>query len=324
MDHGNEAGQICKHLLIGNGFSIALHNKFNYTSLFEEAGLTEVEKRLFGKSHDFERTLLKLTGTIETLRALELDEPGIVSDIQAKIEAIKEKLIIAVRSIHPTKLDDILEYKYIDLIIDKLDIFENIFDLNYDLILYWIIMERRRKKPYDKYRWQDGFRGTPPRWPGNSEGANFFNLHGSIYFINPSYADPTYSYELEKLKWDDDYPILHKVIEHISLGNPPYYVCEGSSEEKLNHILHSNYLTFTLNKLKNIEGKLVLYGVSLHDNDKHIWKIIAQNKKITELYISYYGLEEPIKTKAQQHFCDFEGKIKFYPSKKLFEGILSD
>lgn len=97
----------------------------------------------------------------------------------------------------------------------------------------------------------------------------------------------------------------------------PFYVCEGSSRVKQSRINCSEYLRVALERLKDIEGDMVLYGVSLADKDGHIWETIAENRKLKKLFISYHNHQKAIKQKARRWFRELykNGKIGLFPSR---------
>lgn len=311
MDSRGKAKSTDCHPLIGNGFSIGLHQEFNYSALFEKANLSDTEKGLFGESHDFEKAISNLNKAKEIIKTLESDSNPLIPLIQGSIDSIKEKLIKAVHNVHPESLTSLLDESNIQEYGDILEKFRSIYVLNYDLLLYWLLMVRRNNKNPNEERWRDGFRGQPPHWPGHP-GVNFFNLHGSLYFIKSSLAE----FELEKLVWSRDDSILQKVDSKINSDTPPVYVCEGTSQEKIDHIFHSDNLGFTFEKLNKIEGNLVLYGVSLDDNDTHIWKAISKNKKIKNLFVSFHVYQSPIEQRAKAIFNELydNAKVSFFPA----------
>ena len=63
---------------------------------------------------------------------------------------------------------------------------------------------------------------------------------------------------------------------------------EGTSQEKLRSIKHSDYLARGLRSLREIQGALFSYGLSMADNDEHIVKQIERGKA-SQLYVSLYG-----------------------------------
>lgn len=230
---------------------------------------------------------------------------------------MKKKLVKAITLLHPQNLDSVRATigdinPYLGLLDN--DKFKSIFSLNYDLLLYWIIMQNAKQGRSGLE--DDGFRGKGyPTWPGNKRSMTIYNLHGALFFFALT-SESGYNYVLEKIRNANGSSILDLVENRIMKDSFPLYVCEGTSKEKLNHINRSDYLRYAFYKIKEIEGELVLYGVSLADNDEHIWEAIGENKNINKLYINFHIHQGTIKRKARKWFLSLHKKhqIEYFPS----------
>jgi len=65
-------------------------------------------------------------------------------------------------------------------------------------------------------------------------------------------------------------------------------VAEGTSDEKLSHIRHNDYLAKAYRSFTEIGGALFIYGHSLAKNDEHYLKLIEKGK-LSHLYVGIYG-----------------------------------
>jgi hypothetical protein len=68
----------------------------------------------------------------------------------------------------------------------------------------------------------------------------------------------------------------------------PLIVTEGSSASKLAKIHTSDYLGRALRSLAGISGGLMVYGLSLSDNDSHLVTAIVRSS-VSKLAVSIYG-----------------------------------
>src|SRR5712692_6213578 len=129
-------------LLIGNGFSIKY---FSYSSLLEKSGLDNGGPL---------RALFKTLNTVDfesTIKVLE--DAAVVEEVYHKqkraamflseSDKLRRALVHAIRQIHPPHRADIADG--IPKCVEFLSHFATIFTLNYDLLLYWVILENGNK-----------------------------------------------------------------------------------------------------------------------------------------------------------------------------------
>jgi Domain of unknown function (DUF4917) len=259
-------------VLLGNGFSI---HHFSYKTLLEKSGLKEGDPlhALFSllKTCDFE-------SVIKALEDASLVEQAYKNDEQSKIfsgdaDKLRQALVNAVRTIHPTHRDKIADV--IPSCIQFLKSFANIFTLNYDLLLYWVILE-------DRHSFQDGF-GL-----GDEENGfkgpftplalcNVYNLHGGLHLFRTEIG------EVEKRLMGAN-GIIDAISETITKAKRlPIYVAEASSSAKLAHINSSPYLRRCLERLSASTGAFFIFGHSANPNDAHVYDALF-NCNIDHLY----------------------------------------
>ena len=65
-------------------------------------------------------------------------------------------------------------------------------------------------------------------------------------------------------------------------------MAEGTSDEKLERVRHSDYLSKAYRSFSEIGGSLFIYGHSLAPNDEHYLERIEQGK-IKKLFVGLHG-----------------------------------
>jgi len=301
-----------RHLLLGNGFSIAcVPSIFTYNSLFEETDFSsnpeirETFKNL--STTDFELVINALDNSASVLPAYDKSLNDLCRKMQLDSQKIKELLIETIASRHPAFPSEIDEEKYkscrkfLSYFLFK-GSKGRIYTLNYDLLLYWALMHKQDNEQF-VIDHNDGFgRETLlddgeleyPReltWLTNEKKQNVHYLHGALHFFDVGF-------QLEKNSWKDTgVALIDQARKALAENKFPLFVTEGDSEKKMEKIAHSAYLFNSYSSFEGISqaglGKpgntcLFTYGVSFSDNDKHIFNRIA-NGKIKQLFVGVYG-----------------------------------
>ncbi len=163
--------------------------------------------------------------------------------------------------------------------------FDRLFTTNYDLLLYWALMQRELEPdiPCD-----DGFRKPEAdaayvTWePENTYTQNVYYLHGGLHLFDAGA-------QLQKYTWlNTGIPLIQQIRAALKRDLYPLFVAEGTSAQKLDRIRHHAYLSKAERSLGNIGGSLFTYGLSLAPNDEHILKGVF-NSKVSTLYVSLFG-----------------------------------
>jgi hypothetical protein len=134
-----------KHLLLGNGFSISLKpDIFSYGSLYENADFSAAPHvpSLFDAlgTNDFEIVINYLQ---KAAKVVEVYRPKLIrlaASLRRDAEVIKDALVAAVARRHPDRPYDITANQYAACRV-FLNHFDHIFTLNYDVLLYWTLMQ---------------------------------------------------------------------------------------------------------------------------------------------------------------------------------------
>lgn len=285
-------GQKQRHVLLGNGFSIACRKDiFQYGRLFERAHFDSVSPRIRRAfevlaTTDFERVIRALRDLATLLDVYVPSSSSVSAEIVREAEALREVLVTTIASSHPDRPGDISseEYQHCKRFLGH---FQRIFSLNYDLLLYWTLMQSEIEP---NLACDDGFRKPEDHYdasyvtwePENTYEQNVYYLHGALHLFDAGA-------ELQKYTWaNTGIALIDQIRDALSKGFFPLFVAEGTSEEKIVRIRHSDYLAKGLRSLIPIKGALFLYGHSLADNDNHILRLI-QHGRTSQLFVSLYG-----------------------------------
>lgn len=293
-------------LLLGNGFSMAYDPKiFSYNALanFVETQNDPVTSKLFSvlKTKNFEVIMRQLTTFKQLLAALDADAT-VQDQITHAHDALKQSLLVAVKSLHPEHVFKVPEEK-VSACASFLKRFTetggDIFSSNYDLLLYWVQMRsgstdcgdgfgRELDSPLDTIDDPDSDDWSELRWGPNVSTQKVFHLHGTL----PLFDTGT---EVIKEQYSDEGYLLENVNKRIGQGQYPIFVAAGSSAQKLAQIRSNRYLANCYDRLSNVEGSLVTFGFSFGESDDHI--ISALNKasrgtppnKLLSVYVGVYS-----------------------------------
>jgi len=278
-----------KHVLLGNGFSIACDPIFSYASLYDAAvalGLSDRAQAVFTRlgTNNFEGVLNLLERSHWVAEIYKLIEAG-RSPMLDDAEVVKKTLVQAVADSHLAHTGLVSDEKKAAAL-RFLSPFHNIFTTNYDLLAYWVIMSSP-----DGPRWQDGFRSDEddPDTPyvvfterlGRQGG--LFYLHGALH-LHVVHG------ELRKHTWiRTGKPLTELIQQSLANGEYPLFVAEGEPAQKLEQIQRIGYLWYCLDKLARIQGPLVIFGHSLGSSDQHIVDIVSENTDLPHIAVALHG-----------------------------------
>ena len=281
------------NLIIGNGASVALHQKFRFDSLKEEAEklrlFNDDISKLFIEfdTSDFE-LILRLVWHAKLINK----HLGIVDQkLDSAYENIKQALIKVVKEVHCEHSDiaDQLPQLY-----QFTKQFRTVVSLNYDLILYWILMYGNRNE--DGHRFKDCFQGSglfrnnwqDLRNPIRKEKEVTLSLyqHGNLSIFRDAKNTET------KVQRGDFEDLLEVITSQWEDNKIPLFVAEGTGTKKLESIKSSSYLSTifyeVLPDLITQKANLVIYGWSLGKQESHLVKQIFKNKQSGKVAISIF------------------------------------
>ena len=279
MEAINATKTKAKALLIGNGFS-AQH--FSYSNLLAEARLEDGNpvKALFEQLNtvDFEVVIHALQDAAMVERAY--DNIDQANRFEKDARKVREALVTAVNATHPAHREDLShQYKCAAAFLEH---FAEVFSLNYDLLLYWVNLEKRLLN--------DGFGRGENVAEGRFKGpflknahCNIFNLHGGLHLFQNEIGE-TY-----KALNDGDGVIANITREITENKRLPLYVAEGDSVSKLRKINSVEYLRHCYRILQETTAVVFVFGHSASPNDAHIYHAIFGSKKVH----AYFGIFKP-------------------------------
>lgn len=322
-----------KHLLLGNGFSMAYdHNIFSYNALYEfiEKLDNELLSKLFNiiNTKNFELVMQQLDNFLELAKVFSTDKQ-LVTKLENASEELKTSLIDAIEKLHPEHVFEMPEEKSINcfnFLSSFIDHEGKIFTTNYDLLMYWVLIRNQSQNAVDgfgrevenpdAYKTGDDFEWSDLYWGKNREKQSVFYVHGTL---------PIFDTGVEILKEvytekDGNY-LLQNIKKRMDQKDYPVFVTAGNGRQKLEHIMHNRYLTDCYENLSKIEGSLITFGFNFGEYDDHIIEAVnkaakqgkKQADKLWSIYIGVYSKSdfEHIQSIKEKFRC----KVNIYDSK---------
>jgi hypothetical protein len=252
-------------LLLGNGLSINVWPNFGYGSLFDHAqdgNLTDEDRALFEGTTNFERVLADLNIAIRTCDLVGVE----TAPLYARYRSIQLALGHAIREVHLKRSQ--VPDTTLEAIRGVLEGFEWVFTTSYDLLVYWAMgYPKNDYTPFvDCFRWGGRCEFDPRRADIYVGQIPVYFLHGALHLVVGG------SGITSKLRSTSIRTILDQFGQPIQ-GDPQarsLLVTEGSSQDKLRIIEGNDYLTHALQRLRECELPMVVFGSSLSEQDRHL------------------------------------------------------
>lgn len=268
-----------RNLLLGNGFSCAVDQRFAYTSLLDESKThgflgSDVEDlfREFG-TEDFEYVLSQLWTCVRVATQLRLDQTPYLT----RYGLVRESLARAIRSVHP-RHQDLDQSALVRCAKNLRERYCGIFTLNYDLLLYWILAAGDFDNVVDFF-WNSDLRFDPASCSERKEQVPIFYLHGALFLSSDENGTT-------KLKGELGKNLLDQIEERWKDGHVPVFVSEGTWEQKARAIRREPYLSFALSRFARMQGGLTIFGASLGESDRHIIDAMSANRELEAIAVS--------------------------------------
>lgn len=283
------------HLLLGNGFSIACRpDCFHYGTLLNEARFPSRDQEIRGtfdllSTADFERVIEQLRSAAQLAEHFNTTDPALAAQLRSDANAVRTTLAATLADRHPDVPADLTDDEY-RAARNFLSHFGRIYTLNYDVLLYWCVMnsdvdnihlvtDDGFRNPSDATQETDYVTWEPYR---DFASQRLFFLHGGLHLYDRGT-------EISKITWSrTGIPLIDQIRQALQEGKYPLIVTEGGSAEKEAKALHNPYLNHGIRSFARLTGALVVYGHSLAPNDDHILHRIRDGK-LSHLYISLYG-----------------------------------
>ncbi|MFW6047441.1 MAG: DUF4917 family protein [Candidatus Woesearchaeota archaeon] len=166
-------------LLLGNGFSLNFSQTLRYKSLYE--GFlnicSEKAKRLFKvlETENFENVLESIDNAEIVCNVLDLKS----NSFKKYREEVREGLINSINKIHPSP--DLIDQEKITSISNQMLKFKNIFTTNYDLFLYYIILETKVFKDFFFKKYDERFNSLS--FSDYQPDSHIHYLHGALFLF---------------------------------------------------------------------------------------------------------------------------------------------
>ena len=281
-----------RHVLLGNGFSRACRNDiFAYDALFKRADFTKLPyaQQAFTAlgTTDFEVVMDALRKAATLVALYEPTNSALAKLFQDEADALREELASAIAQNHPDHPAEIASERYAACR-RFLNNFNTVYTLNYDLLLYWAIMQDEVGQELgvtdDGFRTPDDHKATYVTWDvQKTDDQDVFNLHGALHLYDAGS-------ELMKFTWTNTgIRLIEQVRDALSKNMFPLIVAEGTSPEKMARIQHSNYLGRGYRSIAKIGGSLYIYGFAMGANDEHWLRLIEGNRSLKKLFVGLYG-----------------------------------
>ena len=302
-------------LIVGNGASIALSEKFGYDSLYRAAvelgHIAEQVQKIFDSFdvNDFELVLRRLWQAKLVNSALEI-EHGKVEESYQKVRAA---LIATVRDVHVCyyEAEEHLEHIY-----KFMQPFSKVLSLNYDLIVYWAAMLGNRvlgswfkdcfTPDYFCTDWQE--RAEPY---GVAEGVTlFFYPHGNLVLHHHEFSS------IKKITAKANGDLLESILDKWERRDlAPAFVCEGTQESKEQSISSCDYLEKVFYEvLPNLGQHIVVYGWSMAEQDEHLLLQLSKSKP-AKVAVSVFEADETFMGRVEKKLTDLGVKeVVFFDS----------
>ncbi|WP_081780700.1 DUF4917 family protein [Sulfitobacter sp. 20_GPM-1509m] len=295
-----------KHLILGNGFSIALFpGIFLYGSLFKEADFSENPNLIHVfealGTQDFELAIRALEDGSKVYPIYAKDSDDVAVSMMADAAALKDILITTIAKRHPQSPIDISEDQFqacraflSNFLGPKAG---HVFTFNYDLLLYWVLMHSDPIEGYESIDLSrnDGFGNDEDEpeadfvvWRGETgaRDACFHYLHGALHLFDAGATLQKYTWVRKQER------LIEQVRRAMQDDKFPLFVAEGTSNQKKRKIAHNSYL-YQVGKTLASNANMVshcffLHGHSLAENDAHVLRRLARGR-FKKMYIGLHG-----------------------------------
>lgn len=283
------------NVILGNGFSMAYNPElFGYSALAAKAAesgefpAAATAVMTAQQTQDFERVMRQLSETADTLSAIDpAGHSALIKTLRHEVAQLRESLALAIAALHPDRPYDVDDEAY-KRVRTFLGHFHRIFSVNYDLLLYWALMQEFDDDTEHRTT-DDGFRDSGIEgdetvlWNIYDTGGQIvYYMHGALHlFEGPD--------GLRKITFvRTNRPLIDQVRDQLAARRYPLYVAEGDSASKISRISESGYLTRGLRSIAACNAGIVVFGHSLDPNDNHIFEAVVRSG-CPRLAVSIYG-----------------------------------
>lgn len=297
-------------ILLWNGFSMAFDSeRFSFTSLLDSAVKNKIiqkDSKVYNvfktlQTSDFESVMRALEETKKIIQVYEWDKE-LQELLKNDAENLKKYLVKIITNNHPNKTTEISEKQKLSCA-TFLDNFETIYTLNYDLLLYWSILQNRETtKKFPDWFWEDDFSIDEDYviYKNNSSFPSKVNyLHWWLHIFD------AWNEIIKKTYSKTDICLMTQIEKNLDKWIYPIFVSEWDSKQKMTKILHNAYLNHCYRSLKKVNWELVILWTMLKSNDDHILDAIMWST-VSRIYIWVSNIEKV--EHIRQRIVEFNSK----------------
>ena len=239
-------------------------------------------------TQDFEIVIRYLVNAAKLIEVYRPSETALVRSLRKDAALLKEVLVSAIAKRHPDRPYDLSPEQYASCR-EFVAPFGHIYTLNYDVLLYWALMQSEvdnlNLTPDDGFRHPEDPDEPYVSWQ-EAHSPTVHYLHGALHLFDMGE-------QIIKYTWSKtDVPIVDQIRSALAEDNYPLFVAEGTSASKREKIMHSAYLHKAFRSFEgcvNVRGgAVVIFGHSLASNDAHVLRLIERGKT-SNVYISMFG-----------------------------------
>jgi hypothetical protein len=302
-------------LILGNGASMAVSDKFGYGSLFNEAKkldhLTKPVQKVFESFdvEDFELVLRRLWQAKKVNKALKIEH----GKVEESYQQVRTALIETVRDTHVLYQEAEEHLEHIFLFMKP---FKKVVSLNYDLIVYWAAMLGNQelgswfKDCFTPHYFCDDWRERTEPY-GKAKGATlFFYPHGNLVLHHHEFSS------VKKITVGADDDLLESILDKWERKDlAPAFVCEGTKESKAQSISSCDYLEKVFYEvLPSLDQNIVIYGWAMAEQDEHLLEQIGKSRP-EKVAISVYQNDDIFMGRVKKQLKDIGvNKVIFFDS----------
>lgn len=299
-------------ILVGNGASRAISASFAYDSLYDTACSSAIsnplaahEQQIFDalETKNFEQVLSALTTAILVNNAYNKN----IDEILASYNHIRQALVDTVHAVH-VPFADVANETLLGIRTALLN-YEFVYSTNYDLLLYWAVMQD--PSPFRDYF----FSGTVfdisnvEVWQKSTK---LLFLHGALHLYKTRTGGTLKRSAGLFGNLLDDFGTPIADFE----GANPLFVTEGTSNDKLRSIYTSDYLSFAYGTFVHNSGPLVIFGQDLApQHDQHLISAIKGSRNRTLGIAIHPASTTSVAIKKAEWFTKFHNfELHFFDS----------
>ena len=256
-------------LLLGNGMSINVWPGFDYSSLFEEADLSQADSRSFEalETTNFEVVLESLDRATKLVEA-----SGQKAEfLEERRASIAEALGRTVSSVHISRGQ--IPDENLQAIRSALWPHRWVFSTSYDLLVYYAAACEDFHGFVDYFWSEDGaFEESTITLNDDDRRTRLLFLHGAVHLVVLSNGRAC-KRKSSMFGLLDKFDMPHAGDQLAR----PLLVTEGRSIQKAREIANNVYLSFALRKLREYGRPLVVFGHRLGEQDQHLLDAINEH-----------------------------------------------